>query len=72
MKHKLIRLRKEAINEFNRLMQESFQFGYESVYGEDKERITWADEGIAQFLSGQKEELQDKLDAVIRKIESLS
>ena len=36
---KLIRLRKEDINEFNRLMQESFQFGYESVYGEDKEMV---------------------------------
>lgn len=36
---KLIRLRKEDINEFNRLMQESFQFGYESVYGEDKELV---------------------------------
>ena len=36
---KLIRLRKEDINEFNGLMQESFQIGYESVYGENKELV---------------------------------
>lgn len=30
------------------------------VYGADKDRITWVDEGIAQFISGQKEELEDK------------
>ena len=30
------------------------------VYGSNKERITWVDEGIAQFFSGQKDELNDK------------
>lgn len=30
------------------------------VYGADKKRITWVDEGIAQLFSGQKEELKDK------------
>ena len=30
------------------------------VYGSNKERITWVDEGIAQFISGQKEELRDE------------
>lgn len=30
------------------------------VYGKDKERITWVDEGLAQFFSGQKEDLKDK------------
>ena len=29
------------------------------IYGKEKERITWADEGIATFLSNQKEELED-------------
>lgn len=29
------------------------------VYGKDKKRITWVDEGIAQLLSKQKEELED-------------
>ncbi len=27
------------------------------VYGKEKERITWVDEGLAQFLSGQKDDL---------------
>lgn len=31
------------------------------VYGEDKERITWVDEGLAQFLSKQKDDLEDEL-----------
>ena len=30
------------------------------VYGKDKERITWVDEGLAQFFSNQKEELKNK------------
>lgn len=30
------------------------------VYGKDKKRITWVDEGLAQLLSGQKEELENK------------
>ena len=29
---KLIKLRDKDINEFKKLMQESFQYGYESVY----------------------------------------
>lgn len=29
------------------------------VYGKEKERITWVDEGIAQFISGQRQELKD-------------
>lgn len=29
------------------------------VYGQDKERITWVDEGLAQFLSKQKDDLED-------------
>lgn len=29
------------------------------VYGKDNERITWVDEGLAQFFSGQKNDLKD-------------
>ena len=29
------------------------------VYGDKKERITWVDEGLAQFFSGQKDDLKD-------------
>ncbi|MBQ6477129.1 MAG: collagenase [Bacilli bacterium] len=29
------------------------------VYGKDNERITWVDEGLAQFFSGQKDDLKD-------------
>lgn len=32
----LIKLRDNDIKEFKKLMQEAFQYGYESVYGEDK------------------------------------
>ena len=35
----LIKLRDKDINEFKRLMQESFQYGYESIYGSDKEQV---------------------------------
>ena len=30
------------------------------VYGKDNERITWVDEGLAQFFSGQKNDLKDE------------
>lgn len=44
---------------FKGLMHELIHHLYKYyVYGADKERITWVDEGLAQFLSGQKEELQ--------------
>ena len=35
----LIKLRYKDINEFKKLMQESFQYGYESIYGSDKEQV---------------------------------
>lgn len=35
----LIKLRNKDINEFKKLMQESFQYGYESVCGKDKEQV---------------------------------
>ncbi len=45
---------------FQGLMHELTHYLYKYyVYGADKERITWVDEGLAQFLSGQKEELQN-------------
>ena len=39
IKLELIKLREKDTNEFKRLMQESFQYGYESVYGIDKEQV---------------------------------
>ncbi len=36
---KLIRLRDEDIVDFKKYMQESFQYGYESVYGKDKLQV---------------------------------
>lgn len=36
---KLIKLRDEDINKFKKYMQESFQYGYESVYGKDKSQV---------------------------------
>lgn len=36
---RLIELRNDDIKEFKKLMQESFQYGYESVYGSDKELV---------------------------------
>lgn len=46
---------------FKGLMHELIHHLYKYyVYGKDKERITWVDEGIAQFLSGQKDDLKDE------------
>lgn len=43
------------------IMHELVHYYYKNyVYGSDKERITWVDEGLAQLLSNQKEELNDK------------
>ena len=39
IKLELIKLRDKDINEFKKLMQGSFQYGYESVYGSDKEQV---------------------------------
>ena len=36
---KLIRLRDEDTVDFKKYMQESFQYGYESVYGKDKSQV---------------------------------
>lgn len=43
---------------FKGLMHELVHYLYKYyVYGAKKERITWVDEGLATFLSNQKEEL---------------
>lgn len=36
---KLIRLKEEDVGDFKKHMQEAFQYGYESVYGIDKEQV---------------------------------
>ena len=36
---KLVELKNEDLKEFKKLMQEAFQYGYESVYGNDKEQV---------------------------------
>ncbi len=46
---------------FKGLMHELIHHLYKYyVYGKNNERITWVDEGIAQFFSNQKDELEDK------------
>ena len=35
----LIKLKDEDLKEFKKLMQDAFQYGYESVYGKDKEQV---------------------------------
>ena len=35
----LIKLKDEDLKEFKKLMQDAFQYGYESVYGNDKEQV---------------------------------
>ena len=49
---------KDKIYMFNGLLHELTHYFYLNyVYGKDKKRIVWVDEGIAQFLSGQKNQL---------------
>ena len=46
---------------FRKLMHETTHYLYRSyVYGADKERITWVDEGLAQFFSNEKDGLNDE------------
>ena len=45
---------------FKGLIHELVHYLYKYyVYGKDNERITWVDEGLAQFFSGQKDDLRD-------------
>ena len=46
---------------FKGLIHELIHYFYKYyVYGKDKERITWVDEGLAQFFSKQKDDLNNK------------
>ena len=46
---------------FKGLMHELVHHIYKYyIYGSNKSRITWVDEGLAQFVSNQKEELNDE------------
>lgn len=46
---------------FKGLMHELVHHIYKYyIYGSNKSRITWVDEGLAQFVSNQKEELKDE------------
>ncbi|MBQ1496308.1 MAG: collagenase [Bacilli bacterium] len=46
---------------FKGLIHELIHYLYKYyVYGKDKERITWVDEGLAQFFSKQKDDLNNK------------
>lgn len=52
--------KKTELYMFKGLMHEIVHHIYKFyVYGKDKERITWVDEGLAQFISGQKEDIDD-------------
>lgn len=64
---------------FKGLMHELIHHLYKYyVYGKDKERITWVDEGIAQFFSGQKDDLLDEekyrifLEENLKQIDSIN
>lgn len=50
---KLIRLRDEDTVDFKKYMQESFQYGYESVYGKDK-TLVLSDKDIDKSLNNVK------------------
>lgn len=50
---KIIRLRDEDIVDFKKYMQESFQYGYESVYGKDK-TLVLPDKDIDKSLNNAK------------------
>lgn len=50
---KLIKLKNEDIDMFKKYMQESFQYGYESVYGKDKSQVL-PEKDIDNSLNNQK------------------
>lgn len=57
----LIKLRDNDIKEFKKLMQEAFQYGYESVYGEDKEQVL-PDKDIDENLSNKNSYAYQMID----------
>ena len=58
---KLIKLRNEDIKEFKKLMQESFQYGYESVYGKCKEQVL-PDKDIDENLNNPNSHAYEMID----------
>ena len=57
----LIKLRENDIIKFKKIMQEAFQYGYESVYGEDKEQIL-PDKDIDEDLSNKNSYSYEMVD----------
>lgn len=50
---------------FKGIMHELVHYLYKNyVYGTDKKRITWVDEGLAQFVSNQKKDFLDDEDSI--------
>ena len=58
---KLIELKSEDIKEFKKLMIEAFQYGYESVYGEDKGQVL-PDKDIDDDLSNNNSYAYEMID----------
>ena len=57
----LIKLRDKDINVFKRLMQEAFQYGYESIYGKDKEQVL-PDKDIDEDLKNHNSHAYEMVD----------
>ena len=57
----LIELRDKDIIEFKKLMQEAFQYGYESIYGRDKEQVL-PDKDIDDNLKNPKSYAYEMID----------
>ena len=57
----LIKLRDKDISEFKKLMQESIQYGYESVYGSDKEQVL-PDKDIDENLKNPNSHAYEMID----------
>ena len=59
---KLIKLRENDVKEFKELMQESFQYGYESVYGSDQEQVL-PDKDIDENLNNSNSHAYEMIEA---------
>lgn len=58
---KLIKLKNEDIDKFKKHMQESFQYGYESVYGKDKSQVL-TEKDIDNLLNNPKCHAYEMID----------
>ena len=67
---KLVELRKENIEEFKKLMQDAFQYGYESIYGKDKEQVL-PDKDIEENLNNSNSYAYEMIDNEISNNEYL-